>query len=319
MAAKTAELSVVLAQFDAINSSYFSSTVADDDTTAPSLSPEFVAEAERMPPVLRHLLVDNGNPAEVAVGELISVFRGSATLDPKDHCRLQECSVTEGGVLQVQASLSPAACASLREAVDRERQLKEDEVDGLPEHQLNLSPQELEQLIGRREARRLWRLPAAYRRWQCNGEGDRADAERVQHETRASAADLEDTSGTDLDAFGALGVADDEGLCDIPVLMEMFIRRYSLGTRPWFPFHPDAHELTINVELSPTGSYSGGALLGAFGGEVQIIRRAEGDATIHNSKLLHAVTRMVQGTRYTLIAFFRIGRGRGGPLKARAR
>ena len=30
-------------------------------------------------------------------------------------------------------------------------------------------------------------------------------------------------------------------------LREMFVRRYSVGTRPWIPFHPDAYELTVNV------------------------------------------------------------------------
>ena len=34
------------------------------------------------------------------------------------------------------------------------------------------------------------------------------------------------------------------------------------------------------------------------------IRRAEGEATVHSSSLLHGVTRMRSGVRYSLIMFF---------------
>jgi hypothetical protein len=48
----------------------------------------------------------------------------------------------------------------------------------------------------------------------------------------------------------------------------------------------------------------GGALLGVYGGEVRAICRKEGDATVHSSKLLHGVTAMARGVRYSLIVFF---------------
>ena len=53
-------------------------------------------------------------------------------------------------------------------------------------------------------------------------------------------------------------------------------------------------------------------LLGVLDGNVQPIARGEGGATVHTSKLLHAVTRMTGGTRYSLIAFFD-RRERAGP------
>ena len=89
-------------------------------------------------------------------------------------------------------------------------------------------------------------------------------------------------------------------------LKEAFVRRYTLDTRPWNPFHTDRYEITCNVELSAGGaeSYSGGVLLGLYDGEVRRITREEGEATLHSSKLLHAVTKMTSGTRYSLILFF---------------
>ena len=38
--------------------------------------------------------------------------------------------------------------------------------------------------------------------------------------------------------------------------------------------------------------------------QVHEIPRAEGDATVHSSALLHGVTRMRRGTRYSMIMFF---------------
>lgn len=89
-------------------------------------------------------------------------------------------------------------------------------------------------------------------------------------------------------------------------LRETFVRRYTLDTRPWIPFHADAYAVTANVELSEGGSasYAGGDLLGLFNGQVQRIERAEGEAIVHSAKLLHAVTQMTVGTRYSLIIFF---------------
>ena len=87
-------------------------------------------------------------------------------------------------------------------------------------------------------------------------------------------------------------------------LREMFVRRYSVCTRPWIAFHPDAYELTLNVALSADDAHVGGKLLGIADGRVQVFERREGEATLHSSKLLHGVSRMTSGTRYSLILFF---------------
>ena len=59
---------------------------------------------------------------------------------------------------------------------------------------------------------------------------------------------------------------------------------------------------TVNVALSDESSCVGGELaMGSSG--VQAIRRGEGEATVHSSTLLHAVSRLDSGTRYALIVF----------------
>jgi len=84
----------------------------------------------------------------------------------------------------------------------------------------------------------------------------------------------------------------------------IFIRRYTPSTRPWIPFHTDSSFLTINVALNSPSEYTGGALLAlALGRVVAIGGRTAGSVTQHDSTLLHGVTRMVTGTRYTLIVF----------------
>ena len=83
------------------------------------------------------------------------------------------------------------------------------------------------------------------------------------------------------------------------------IDRYSEGSRPWIPFHCDAHAVTVNVALVDDASFEGGELLGVFGGAIRKVERKQGEATVHNSSLLHAVTK-VRGkhVRYSLILFF---------------
>ena len=63
--------------------------------------------------------------------------------------------------------------------------------------------------------------------------------------------------------------------------------------------------MTVNVALtSDTRDIEGGRLLGVYGGVIQPILRAEGEATVHSSSLMHGVTLVRRGTRYSLIMFF---------------
>ena len=68
----------------------------------------------------------------------------------------------------------------------------------------------------------------------------------------------------------------------------------------------------MNVCLSEDDDQSG-ALLGVYGGEVRRMTRTVGEATCHSSRLLHAVSKIADGSvRYSLIVFFdRKGRAAG--------
>ena len=52
------------------------------------------------------------------------------------------------------------------------------------------------------------------------------------------------------------------------------------------------------------GEAGGGHLLAVYDGAVRVVSRRAGDATVHPSSLLHGVSRMREGSRYTLILFF---------------
>lgn len=87
----------------------------------------------------------------------------------------------------------------------------------------------------------------------------------------------------------------------------IFARRYSAhgdDDQPWTSFHFDSAHTTVNVALSSDADFEGGKLLGLFGGGVRVVERSEGDATVHTSSLLHGVSRMWEGVRYSLIMFF---------------
>ena len=91
-------------------------------------------------------------------------------------------------------------------------------------------------------------------------------------------------------------------------LLSCCARRYSPAVsehdQPWTSFHFDAAAMTVNVALSPKGSHEGGELLAVFGNGVRHVARDEGEATAHSSSLLHGVSRITRGVRYSLIMFF---------------
>ena len=189
---------------------------------------------------------------------------------------------SSSSVLSRPAVLPPHACARLRAAVDAERQELCDSVDGAPNHQLNLDAARLDELIGD--------AAASAALWALTSEHAAIDAE-------LNASDVSAARG-----------------------VEIFVRRYSAGTRPWNPFHTDSSALTINVALVDDSAFTGGKLLACYGHAVRRVARAEGEATVHASTLLHGVSRMTSGVRYALIIF--VGRRAEGsaapPVDARA-
>ena len=129
-------------------------TASLDPQSLPSAIPAgFARAAAAMHPTVRSLLVEGADPATVPVDDLLAALgrEGSPT------------AAEYGSVMAVPQSLSARACAALRAAVDSQRRLEADSVDGQAEHQLNLSRAALEALVGSAEAAKLWRLPTAFR------------------------------------------------------------------------------------------------------------------------------------------------------------
>ena len=182
-------------------------------------------------------------------------------------------------VMRKETALDAETCAVLRAAVDRERQTKVDSVDGGTDHQLNLSVERLRALVGEEAASGLCGLPSAFVR--------------------------------QIEAHGAAlgGVVE-----DLP--HELIVRRYAAHERPWIAFHADSAAVTVNVALSADTGHEGGKLVAVANEEVMQIVREEGEATVHDARLLHAVTRMTGGVRYSLILFFGRRRAVTNPAEA---
>ena len=197
----------------------------------------------------------------------------------------------------------------------------------MPEHTLHLEPAQLQALVGADTAAALMRLPAQYRAQAAAaaappaqlGGGDGVAAAAAAAETGDAPA----------------GAGDAPAAAPPPRLVECFVRRFSAATRPWIKMHADVAGVTVNVALtdeggatdcgggesceggeacggscgegndgSAAGRAGGGVLLGVYDGAVRALARRAGDATVHPSSLLHGVSRMHEGERYTLILFF---------------
>ena len=264
-----------------------------------SLSPCFAAQAEAMAPSVRALLVDNLPPESVSCDDLLSALglqaayaehthkdlrsltllrlaRGLPAEPPRTNARLED-------ILHFPRALSPAACAALRGLFDHHTNLNApDSVDGAPDHQIDLADTSaLAAVIGEEETQSLLHLVERFERQELQRRGNIASsAEDGVHSSMRSPS-------------------------------EIFVRRYSARTRPWLNFHCDRARCTINVALSQhTHRLRGGQLLAIVDGGITAIDRSEGDATVHSSRLCHAVSRMLPSSggaddeRFSLILFF---------------
>ena len=242
----------------------------DDDAST------FTAHAAAMPPLTRRLIAENADPA---VADPYTLLRELRLAEPAFRAADAGLRLSvDAAVRRYRGALAPASCSVLRRAVDddRRRTRRRDTIDGGPDHQLNLSEIELEELVGATAVRSLLQMAA--------------EAEA----TIPAAVPLADNDG------GGGGGA-------TAARPEFFVRRYSSGTRPWIPFHCDTVSVTLNVALNDDCEFCGGTLLALCGGEVRAIHRAEGEATVHRSALLHAVTRMqAGGSRYSLVIFVHV-------------
>ena len=189
--------------------------------------------------------------------------------------RSQECALD---VISMKAVLDAPSCKVLRDAVDEKRSCYPDSVDRMPEHQLDLQRDELEKLIGVDAVAGLWRLPRRLFSQRESGiPGECSD-----------------------EAEGSNCYVTPEPTYHV----EIFVRRYSRSTRPLIGFHRDACAVTVNVALSDDDAHTGGRLLAVLNDGVHVLGRQAGEATVHPSSVLHAVSAMEGGTRYSLLLFF---------------
>ena len=240
-------------------------TIRADDQRLPPLSSEYAALAEAMPPLARSLVVYNVEPALCDAQNVL------------DELGLVGWYADEPGltVESVSELLTADECAAARGALDDAAQQRadagtfsRDSVDNAPDFQLSLTREGLAAILGAHAVEKMW-----------------VHAARCREEMRI---------GTHVPGTWS---------SRLPEAHEIFIRRYSPLTRPWFPFHADRSQLSLNVALSD--GHVGGDLLAIYDGAVRCVPRAEGCGTLHPSALQHAVTRLSGGApRYSLIVFF---------------
>ena len=246
---------------------------------------------EKMQPLHRQLIVDNVEPDTVDGQALLEDLKREFVDADNMEAFMQAASSRRLQAFCFPGALSQGACKALRNVVDSEPlSHSPDSVDSLPEHQRQLpateAREQLEELIGARETQRLLSLPLEFYRAEQR-------QRRAEKETGTSCED--ETGGDD---------GDESLYPPIFSLQEAFIRRYSSDSRPFNPFHMDRSHLTVNVALTSSDDHVGGQLLAVQNGRVQVLERAEGEATLHGSDLLHGVSAMSEGVRYSFLLFF---------------
>ena len=270
---------------------------ADPALAALALPPGYHALAEKMAEPVRDLVVHNKDPAGVSVDDVLGGLGLPAVQQssPAQYAGLKSLALlsllpkstgAEAEVLHVDSALEPVACEACRKAVDAASFSAADSVDGCTDFQLNCTRKELEEFVGKRRVAQLWSVAnKALRHFRGEEDWPSDEEELEEEEGSEEQLDKPESNPSLLDAH------------------EIFIRRYTPDTRPWFPFHRDRSELTINIALSDDAQHGGGRLLCLLDGAVRRVERSEGGATVHPSSLMHAVSRMTHGARYSLIIF----------------
>src|SRR5262249_37313616 len=102
----------------------------------------------------------------------------------------------------------------------------------------------------------------------------------------------------------ALDAPGDLATGDLYERIEIFLRMYSPQTRPYIAFHSDVSSYTVNIALNEDTSFRGGKLLALTGAALTVPARAVGPAILPAGNLVHGVSKIESGTRYSLIMFF---------------
>ena len=251
------------------------SSVEADGLELPSPYDE---RARKMPQLVRSLIVENAEAHNISANcvlRALGVPEIGSYRAMGDTCRsllllrmLPSAAGKWESLRYEDSVLDKCACARLRAAVDGASFEKADSVDGATDYQLNLEAEGLAHLIGEEARERLWNLAAeALQRARhpaagvaalshgarCDGadrsaarevarevthEGDREVTHNATHQAAHQAAHQATHQAAHQAAHEALSAH------------EIFVRRYSAHTRPWFPFHKDRSEVGRECPLA---------------------------------------------------------------------
>ena len=287
---------------------------AGESAQRPALS-HFAELATAMLPLTHALLVYNVDPATVDASSLL------LELDELGTDR-DLASRAGRGISTVNQALDALQCAALRAAVDNATMEYTDTVDGQLEYQQALSVGGLKELIGIAAVAKLTKLAQQSHDEMAARTSVAADAAaRVAgcctlpalpedphyiFVRRYSASTRPWASHVDSNPCALVGSATVESfLSDATRALTASIHGCPPAPHCQIHFHHDSALLTVNVALTADGDHEGGRLIAVDQGKVQHCKRREGTATLHASTLLHAVTRMTSGARYSLILFYR--------------
>lgn len=79
----------------------------------------------------------------------------------------------------------------------------------------------------------------------------------------------------------------------------IYIRKV-LGNNSLIEFHKDYSSRTMKIPLNDAHEYNGGDLIYLTDGKIHKPEQLKGSVTIHNNDIIHGVTPIVNGTRYSL-------------------
>jgi hypothetical protein len=88
--------------------------------------------------------------------------------------------------------------------------------------------------------------------------------------------------------------------------VSVFLRLYSPNTRPYIAFHSDNCRYTAVVALNDQSEYQGGQFVMLGDKQLKYVPWHTGKATLHAGNLIHGISRILKGTRYSLVLFYHV-------------
>ncbi|WP_444930914.1 2OG-Fe(II) oxygenase [Microbulbifer sp. SSSA002] len=86
----------------------------------------------------------------------------------------------------------------------------------------------------------------------------------------------------------------------------IFLRIYSPDTRPYITFHSDICRYTAVLALNDESEFQGGRFVMLGDNQLQTVPWHSGNALLHAGNLVHGVSRLTEGVRYSLVLFYSV-------------